>query len=455
MTSQRGFWRTPPDRAGHRLALSLLLSLSVPLACGAAQPPSMQEQPIAPHPVPVTTSRTLTLAECLELALQRQPRVGAARASLAAAEDGSRALDTLHVPPLLGRELPLRRKQSSLGVSAAAAAVDQAERATVYAVTRTYFTVLYAREQERVAAGVVGRLSATYNAASKQVEQGAAGVTTDDVNRTLVYLRLAEAKQVQAAQGVKRALVALREAVGLGPACALEVVGDRLPTPQAMPNREEIVAWALARRGELIQANVFAEVACLEVEAQGSSPLKRMQTFAAGSDIHSRQVPQEISNSEYRPGGVPPEYPTLLAGVREERMKHAQSLYQRAGSVVETTRNLITLEAEDAFLRWEEAAGEAARALQAAEAGDKLAESLRTASITGQKVTTEALVNGSVLASQARSQYNEYLYRQILALADLERVTAGGFCAGLVGATAAPVKKAPEKKPEDKDPFGT
>ena len=42
-----------------------------------------------------------------------------------------------------------------------------------------------------------------------------------------------------------------------------------------------------------------------------------------------------------------------------------------------------------------------------------------------------------VLASQARSQYNEFLYNEILALADLERSTAGGFCAGLVKPAAA------------------
>ena len=36
-----------------------------------------------------------------------------------------------------------------------------------------------------------------------------------------------------------------------------------------------------------------------------------------------------------------------------------------------------------------------------------------------------------VLASQARSEYNEALFRQIIALADLERATAGGFMAGL------------------------
>src|SRR5205085_10973004 len=121
------------------------------------------------------------------------------------------------------------------------------------------------------------------------------------------------------------------------------------------------------RRGELVQATVLAEVTCLEVEAQGTGVHKRMETFAAGSDIHSRQVPQGVRNTEYRPGAVPPEMPTVLAGPRAERVQHAQSLHARAEAVALVTRNLIALEAEDAFLRWQAAADEVAETRVAAD----------------------------------------------------------------------------------------
>ena len=104
--------------------------------------------------------------------------------------------------------------------------------------------------------------------------------------------------------------------------------------------------------------------------------------------------------------------------------------------MLEESRNLIGLEAENAFLRWEEASLQVSQAREAAAAGDKLAEGLNTDFVSGLKVRIEDVVNARVLASQARSEYNEYLYRQILALAELERVTAGGFCAGLSGPTA-------------------
>jgi outer membrane protein TolC len=414
-------------------------------------------QELAPPSVPPPPAATLTLAECVRLALERQPRIAAQRTTLAAAEDGKRAIEALRVPVALVPELPSRRQQFGLGVLSAAAGLDQAERETVYAVTRTYFTVLYAREQQGVARVVVERLAATRDAAQQALEAGARDVTTADVNRTSVYLRLAQTRQTQAAQGVKRALIALREAIGLEPGVALDVPSGRLPEPEITPNRDEIVRAALARRGELSQANLLAQIACLEVEAQASSAHKRkMETFASGTDIHALQIPEGIHNSEYKPGAVPPEMPALLVGSRPERVQHARTLQARADTVVETTRKLIALEAEDAFLRWEDESQEASQAREAANAGEKLADELRKDFTSGQKVRVEDVITAQVLASQARSQYNEFLYRQILALADLERVTAGNFCAGLVELVSpaqaekkvAPADGYPQEAPE-------
>ena len=65
------------------------------------------------------------------------------------------------------------------------------------------------------------------------------------------------------------------------------------------------------------------------------------------------------------------------------------------------------------------------------------------------KAKLEGLVNARVLASQARAQYNEFLYREILALADLERVTAGGFCAGLTPPAASRDQPPPQNDAAD------
>lgn len=407
----------------------MLLSLPVLTTCQSA---SAQE----PLPAPAPTT-TLTLAQCLDLALQRQPRLAVERASQAATEDGLRGLDSLRAPTVIVPELPIRRRQACLGVTAAAAGVEQVERETVYAVTRAYLTVVFAREQERVARSVVDRLTATQETAQRQLKGGARDITDVDVNRATVYLRLARTKQIQAAQGVKRALVALREAIGLAPDCVLEVASGNLPEPAVIPNRDQALAHALSRRSELVRATIFADVACLEVEAQGTGVHKKLETFASGSDVHATPVPTGINSIElYRPGAVGPEMPAMLVGCRPERVKHAQSLHARARSVVDVTRNLIALEVEDAFLRWEEASLEAQEAKEAADLGDKVATDLSKDFTAGAKVKVEEVINSRVLAAQARATYNEFRYKQLVALADLERVTAGCFRAGLVEAAA-------------------
>jgi outer membrane protein TolC len=419
---------------GESLLVPLLLVVTLASArtrADDADPQSAGPERSVPS-ISVAPAQRLNLAECLEQAQQRQPRIAVQRASLAAAEDGKRALESLRIPEILDRSIPVRLQQATVGLTAAAANLDQAERETVYAVTRTYFTVLYAREQERVTKSVVERLSAVQKTVQEAVNAGAANYTTTDVNRTTVYLRLAETKRVQATQGAERALAGLKEAIGLEPETRLEVPADSLPEPKARPNRDEMVALALARRGEIISAGVFTEVTCLEAQAQGLSCHKRVSTFAAGSDIHARQVPQGVSDTEYRPGAVPPEMPTLLVGSRCERVQHARDLNARAAAVAEVTRNLVALEAEDAFLHWQEAAQAVPLAKQAAESGDQMANDLTKDFIARLKVKVEDVVNARVLASQARSQYNEFLYKEILALAELERVTAGGFSAGLV-----------------------
>ncbi len=112
-----------PARAAAQLAFLLPLSLTVSLALA---PPGSAAQPASgtgsQAPAPAASAPTLNLAECLEWAHQRQPRLAVARASLAAAQDGKRALDALRVPTLLVPELPVRRRQAALGVTAAAAA---------------------------------------------------------------------------------------------------------------------------------------------------------------------------------------------------------------------------------------------------------------------------------------------------------------------------------------------
>jgi hypothetical protein len=273
-------------------------------------------------------------------------------------------------------------------------------------------------------------------------------VTTVDVDRVTAYIQLAEARHAQASEGVARALAALREAVGQPPGCEVDVDMTALPDPDARPDRPAVVAAALARRGELVQLSVLARVTCLEVDAQATSPCQRMATFASGADIHSRPVASESTNAEYRPGAVAPQMPVELVGPRPERVQRARALSARAEAVVAAAGNLIALEAEDAYLRWEEADKAARHTAEAESLSVRMARNLNQDYTTRQRIRTEDVVNAWVLASRAQSEHNEQLFRKIIALADLERVTSGGFCAGLISAVPAEPKSPDAKSGE-------
>jgi outer membrane protein TolC len=425
--------------------LTGLTSLLFPLAVAAETPDtatseaktsevSASEQAQAPPSTSTSNAPKLSLADCLRIARERQPALRAYQASLAAAEDGSQALQNLpRFANLIAKDLPVRKEQACLGIEIAAARLQQAERETTYAVTRTYFSILFARDQKKVANKVVTELNDALENAKRLVKGGAKKPTQNDVERTEVYLALAQLKMEEADAGAARAMAGLREAMGVGPDFAFEIVGDQLPEPTVKVNKQEIIALALSRRAELTQASLSAQVADLEVDAQGRSRKKKVPTFGQGSDIHANPIPQGVMDDEYRPGAIGIEMPPTLVGKRGDRQARAEDFSARAAAVVDKARNLITLEAEDAYLKWQQNSANAARAHDAADRGDKLAERiLEDFKSLGEAVDYKEVLEARVLASQARAQYNEAKFKVIVALAALERITGGGFPSGLV-----------------------
>jgi outer membrane protein TolC len=353
-------------------------------------------------------------------------------------------LESLRIPTLIARDLPIRRQQAMLGVSIASAALEQAEYDTVYAVERTYYSVVYARDQAQVARKLVEKLEALRKDVQVRIDAGTTTVDKNDVTSLTVYIRLAQTRLIQAEEGANRALAALKEAIGItNPCCGLDLTTGALPDPRWQICCDDIVSWALARRGELAQTSLLAEITCLEVDAQSTTHRVRKETFAAGADIHSKLVPPGEANGDYRPAAIPPEMPTLLAGCKSQRMERARALSARAAAVADKTRNLIALEAEDAYLKWVEASRKVVAAREAAQSADELSSRRGQAWRESGKGSIKELNETEVLAAQARSQYNEALFQQVIALAALERVTAGGFCPALSAGSTPVVDSQP------------
>ncbi len=413
----------------------LAAAVGLVVTAAVAAQPAPAPPPAAPAPKPEPPR--LSLVDCLRIANERQPTLTAARASLAAHQAAQRGVDELRVPKLLAPDLPIRRQQSLRGVDAAQAELYQAEYDTAYAVIRMYYSAVYARQQYEVAEEVVTGLLFWRDLVARIVQGGGdPNLNQDVVDRLNVYLRMAEARQAQALTGVERALAALREAMGVGPEYGyFRPLDAKLPVPSVKPDKDTVVALALARRCELVQAMVAADVTRLEVCAQSMFRFRPLvRTFASSSDIHAKSLPTGLRNGEYRPGAVGIEMPANVAGSRESRMEQVRAYGARAESVVEKTRRLITLEAEDAFENWLEAERQVEANREAARLSKLLAERTRT---NVANIKKEDILQTDVLAGQAQAAYNEALYHQILALANLERITAGGFNAGIVPAPAA------------------
>src|SRR5262249_49990596 len=113
-----------------------------------------------------------------------------------------------------------------------------------------------------------------------------------------------------------------------------------------------------------------------------------------------------------------------------DRVEQARAYASRAESVSEKTRNLIALEAEQAVLRWREARNRQKPIEEAFKRADKVSTDSVDQFRKGKLKAEEALLAG-VLATQLHLESNRAVYLELQALATLERVTAGGFCADL------------------------
>lgn len=449
-----------PRLSGAMRWKTSLAALAAAVGCGlAAEAQDVRvSEPAAPccaspaQPAPLK----LGLDEAIAMALERQPTIAAARAGL----NSSHAAREVAYSPfsfLGGPSIKFRRRQADLGVSIAEANVLQVRLETANAVTRSYVSVLFAREQLDLATRAVERIRATRKAAESLVQSGSKEVTKADLDRLDTFLKLGEGRIGEAKIGELRAKAALREAIGLGQQVDLEVGSEKLSNLyDAFIEHEKknnvslscrlAVRTALDKRPELIQASLLSQIHCLEVDAQAADNCCNIygKTFAATSDIHSRILPATVINGEYRPGPVGPEMPVYLAGMPEARAQRARFLYERSLAVADKAANLVALETEEACARLKGQVDQIKVLLEATANSKKLADDGMRIYVQDQ-MSTEKLLTIQLLDAQASSTLNEAYFKFGQAIGLLQRATAGEFWT-CFEAVPAPQPKAEEKK---------
>lgn len=401
--------------------------------------PSLAAAQEVPAAAPAGSAPVYRLQDCLSIAWQKQPALQAAAASMSAAQTGQRGLHEIRFGRIFAKDLPVRKQQAAWGVNAAAANLMQVGYDTNCAVARTYYSVIYAREQKKVAEEVVTRLKITV--ANGETLLGKEGAPDDltplAVEKAKLYLAMAETELAKANRGLQRAAAALKEAIGLEPECDFLVADDKLPAPHSGVDKNTIIALAVSRRGEIIQAQSAACITCLEVTAQSRLRGVRRPTAASGGDMHARPIPTGSFGDDYKPGAIGLDFPTLFVGPKATRVQRAQELAVRAQSASDKARNLVALDAEDAWLRWEESTSNIGKLKKAAADAEAIARKSQSALESGVIQSYRDVLEMHVLAAQVKAKFNESMYQHMIALTELERATAGGFPAGITVMPAA------------------
>lgn len=384
----------------------------------------------------------LTLGECIAVALERSPTLRAARASMAATQAGYRSLMNFGtVGTLISPDLNIRKQQAERGLAAAAADYQKVHNELVYDVTRLYYTAVYAGQQEGLAADVVDYLGAMVKLIRKILDEAKTKEELGGLNEgkyLTVRIGLAQAQELQqeARIGRQRALAALRQVMAVDPQTfPFRVKDTELPLmdQKAPITREKVIEEALCRRPELALAAAGVDVFRLEVYAQGKIPFRRVvPTFASGTDLHSKDVPQAVRTpKDYRPGGIIPEMPTQLVGSKFDRVCRAINFSEKADAVYQSARSLVTLDAENAFFELQLASEKLRFAAEKFKDGKELQK--RTLEMADSVKEKDLLVQAYIVATKAQADYVTAVYEYILALAALERITAGGICPAFPG----------------------
>jgi outer membrane protein TolC len=327
------------------------------------------------------------------------------------------------------RELPYRKEQACHGIAARQANLRQVCRDVDASVARLYYAVIYARAQKKVAESIVLRLKAVVANGQTLLGQqgGPPDLTALSVTRAKGYLTLAESRVDETNRGLGRAMSALREAMGFGPEFQFQIIADVLPAPFKGIDKDQILQLAMSCRGEVEMAQQGAAVTCLEIKAQMAVARKKRMTAAAGGDVHANPVPTGSFGDDYKPGAIGLDFPMNFVGKRDDRVTRACDVNQRAEAAAEKARILVALEAEDAWLKWEESVAKIARFTEAVKDENDGADKAYNALVSGLNVSYRDVLEIVVMAAQSQAHLNEALYNHAVALTDLERATGGAY----------------------------
>ena len=397
----------------------------------------VQDLPGAVDPIPLEIK--LGLDECIAIAMDKQPAILAARATLAASYDKKAALDNIGlIPTLVTPEMSIRKQQCNLGIEQAEALVLKAQHETRQAVTYSYLMGVYAKQQYRELLEIIDNTKLLRRGAEVKAEKFPGQVELVDIALAASQSRLSDAEN-----GILQAIGALREAMGTSD----PVVPLHEHLPRALNNiatREEAVGMALSSRPEMRQAELGQIAFGMEVSAQEKNRFsRRLATLASATDIHAILVPPGEFVENYRPGALIPEMPVFIAGRKQDRVNQANDLHMRAYDLQDKVRKLVELEAGNVWLRWDKENKKGPILKKGIDVAAKRGEELKAELAEVPRISPRDVLEAGLIETTLRQQAVEAHLASLQALAVLERATGGAFRMELDWTTPAPEQRKP------------
>lgn len=423
---------TPMTATKKLLALAVFAAFT---GTASAQPEKKDQAPEAKKlEVPLVavphSNVTMSLAECLAIGQNQQPTVRAAIASLKGAESGLGALSNVGIAAkALSPDLEIRKKQGERGLVVASADVEKALQENKYDIIRLYYSFVYARQQDQICDTIIIQLEQFYQVAESlstlPTPPGGKKITRFELYSMQEAINEVKKLRITARIGQSQALAALKEAMGVCQDHDFIPRDTELPLMGGSVTQEQVVNFAQCRRPEMAMAAAGVDAFRLEICAQAAVKYRlKVPTLAFGSDLHSRLVPLPHRNGEYRPGALAPEMPVTLVGKKDDRVARATDISARQDALFDKTRDLVTLEAVNAYLHWQACTERLKYMKGRYEESINIAKEAREAA--SNKNDPELAIRYQALSGKSQAEFVEAVFEHLKALATLERVTSGG-----------------------------
>ncbi|MCE5286737.1 MAG: TolC family protein [Pelosinus sp.] len=303
--------------------------------------------------------------------------------------------------------------QAKLNADSADLALDKTKQQTVLDATTAYFSVLQAKNMEKVNQETVDSLTAHLN--NVQAQYGVGVVAKSDVLRSEVELASAKQNLTKAQNAYDVAVATLNNIIG-EPLDTANEYSDDFNHDSYDVSLEDSIKAALTNRPEIAQAQNNIEIAEAGVRVAKSGDLPTVN-LSGTTGVNGNSFP---GNNDNWSVGLTASWNIFDAGLTSAKVKEARTSTDKALAAQKQTSDAIELEVRQAYL----GIAEAQQRIQTAQVAiDKASEDMNIAQTKYQAGvgTNLDVIDAQLALTQAKTNYTQAFYDYSVGKAKLNK----------------------------------